>query len=223
MKPRRRRLEQDYHDAIVRYMRDRPERLAEATDPRATDEQREPRSWRTGRGIPVNPQLRGSVVAAPGVSLQWHSVIPGQYHTLLRITPSNQGAYAQDPRFRNIDERGRRYATVGAGPVWGSLVSDTNRENDVKPHEPGIPILPPGGIPEDAFINMLLKAHRDYPDDLNYDFLPHPAVPYRGIGPSYNSNSYIAGLLRAVGVGAPRLPISTPGYDLPVPARNFAR
>jgi hypothetical protein len=70
---------------------------------------------------------------------------------------------------------------------------------------------------------MLLKAHRDYPDDLNYDFLPHPAVPYRGIGPSYNSNSYIAGLLRAVGVGAPRLPISTPGYDLPVPARNFAR
>jgi hypothetical protein len=223
MIPRRRRLEKLYHDAITGYLRDRPEQFVEATDHIATDGGGQPRSWRPERGTPVIPQQRGSVSVAPGVRLQWHNVVPGQYHTLLRITPANQEAYAQDPRFRNIDDQGRRYATIGAGPVWGSLVSDANRENDIEPHEPGLPIPPPGGMSEDAFINLMLKADRDYVDDLNYDFLPHPAVPYRGIGPSYNSNSYIAGLLRAVGVGAPKLPVSTPGYNLPVSPRSFAR
>jgi hypothetical protein len=223
MNPRRRRLEKLYQDTIIGYMRDRPERLVEAMDHVATDEDTQSHSSRPGRGIPVKPPQRSSVLVAPGVRLQWHSVVPGQYHTLLRITPTNQEAYAQDPRFRNIDDQGRRYATIGAGPVWGSLVSDPNRENDLEPHEPGIPISPPGGMSEDAFINMMLKADREYPDDLNYDFLPHPAVPYRGVGPSYNSNSYIAGLLRAVGAGAPELPVTTPGYNLPVPPRSFAR
>ena len=223
MTPRRRRLEKLYHDTITGYMRDRPEQLLEVTDHIVADGEGQPRSWRPGRGIPVKPQQPGSVSVAPGVRLQWHNVVPGRYHTLLRITPTNQEAYAQDPRFRNVDDQDRRYATIGAGPVWGSLVSDTNRESDIEPHEPGIPILPPGDMSEDAFINLMLKTDRDYLDDLNYDFLPHAAVPYRGIGPSYNSNSYIAGLLRAVGVGAPELPVSTPGYRLPVPTRRFAR
>lgn len=233
MKPPRRRLEQLYHDTIVNYMRDHPERLVEAADSLVPDEGRDSRSGRTGRGIPVNPRQQESVVVA-GVRLQWHGVVPGQYHTLLRITPSNQDAYAQDFRFRNIDEQGRRYATLGAGPVWGinasdsgiawgSLVSDTNREKDAQPHQPGIPIRPPGGMAEDAFINLMLKTDRDYTDDLNYDVLPHPTVPYRGISPSYNSNSYVAGLLRAVGVGVPKLPVNTPGYNLPLPPRHFAR
>lgn len=234
MIPRRRRLEKLYHDTIARYMRDHPERLAEATGQSATDGEDQSRSWRPGRGTPVQAQQRGSATVAPGVRLQWHSVVPGQYHTLLRITPTDQEAYAQDPRFRNVDEHGRRYATIGAGPdwginasdaglAWGSLIGDTNRENDVQPHEPGIPIRPPGGMSEDAFINLMLKTDRDYTDDLNYDLLPHPAVPYRGISPSYNSNSYIAGLLRAVGLGLPELPVNTPGYNLPLPPRHFAR
>lgn len=232
MIPRRRRLEKFYHDTIIRYMQDRPERFVEAADQPAADEESQSGSWRPGRSIPAKPQ-RGSVSVAPGVRLQWHNVVPGQYHTLLRITPTNQEAYAQDPRFRNVDEQGRHYATIGAGPVLslntsdglalGSLVSDTNRENDVQPHEPGIPIRPSGGMSEDAFINLMLKTDREYTDDLNYDWLPHPAVPYRGIRPSYNSNSYIAGLLRAIGVGIPELPVNTPGYNLPLPPHHFAR
>lgn len=130
----------------------------------------------------------------------------------------------RDPRFRNADDQGRRYATIGAGPVWWrGLVSATNRENDVRPHEPGVPVSPPLGMSEDAFINLMLKADREYPDDLDYGFLPRPAIPTRGFGPSYNSNSYIAGLLRAVGAAAPELPVSTPGYDMPVPVRKFAQ
>lgn len=182
MTRQRRRLEKLNQDAIVNHMRDRPERFVEAADHIATDGQDQSRSWRPGRGIPVKPQ-QGSVLAAPGMSLQWHDVVPGQYHTLLRVTPTNQEAYAQDPRFRNIDDQGRRYATIGAGrDFWGSLVSNTNRENDIEPHEPGIPISPPGGMSEDALISLMLKADRDYPDDLNYDFLPHPASAACGRG-----------------------------------------
>jgi hypothetical protein len=223
MKPLRRRLEQIYHDTIVNYMRDHPERIVEAVDSPTADEDGGSGSEDTRRGVPVNSQQRGSTAAAPGVRLQWHAVVPGQYHTLLRITPTNQEAYGQDPRFRNIDEHGRRYATIGAGPVRGSLVSDTNRDKDIGPHEAGIPIPPISGMSEDAFINLMLKADRDYSDDLNYGVLPHPGIAYRGIPPSYNSNSYIAGLLRAVGIGAPRLPVSTPGYNRSIPPRHFAR
>jgi hypothetical protein len=91
-------LEKRYHGEIINYMRDHPERFVEADQP-TTDEEAPSRSgsWRPGRGIPVKTQQPSPVLVAPGVRLQWHSVVPGQYHTLLRITPANQEAYARSP------------------------------------------------------------------------------------------------------------------------------
>lgn len=199
-----------YRDRIEEYLLDFPKRAIGLTDD----------------GQARGRQAGGITAAVPGARLQWHSVVPGLYHTLVRITPTNQAAYAQDPRFQNFDEHGRRYATLGAGPAGpflDRLVSAPNRENDVEDHEAGIPVPLPSGISEDAFIHRMLKADREYTDDLEYDFLPHPPIQYRGIGPSYNSNSYVAGLLRAVGVVPPQPPVTAPGYALPVPPRHFAR
>lgn len=40
-------------------------------------------------------------------------------------------------------------------------------------------------------------------------------------GATYNSNSYAAGLLLAVGLTPPKVPESTPGKDQPVPMKEF--
>ena len=157
------------------------------------------------------------------VRLQWHVVALGDYHTLVRITPENQARYANDPRFSNIDDNGRHYATMGAGPVSGRLVSDFNRERDAEPHEGGSIIQPPKGLNEDKFIDRLIGLDAKYADNLDYDL--YPANPqdqkWWRADDGYNSNSYTSGLLGASGVLAPRLPVSTPGWDKPVPQEYF--
>lgn len=213
-------LRRAYRDKIAYCLHNLPERsvgLTAGADGRHAQQ---------AGGSTAHAEEATPVPSVPAVSMQWLRVVPGLYHTLLRITPTNQAAYAQDPRFQNFDEHGRRYATLGAGPggaFWGRLVSARNRENDVEDHESGIAIPLPAGISEDAFIHRMLKTDREYPDDLEYGSLPHPPIPYRGIGPSYNSNSYVAGLLRAVGAVPPTPPVTAPGYGLPVPLRHFAR
>lgn len=158
------------------------------------------------------------------VRLQWHPVFGSSNHTLLRITPDNQQAYSDDARFSNVDSTGQRYATLGAGPVWGRLQSDVNRSSDAAPHEGGIVIQTPSGYAgEDGFISKLFEADRNYGDNLDYDLFPAAEgqgsifIPDDG----YNSNSYVSGLLGATGASAPNPPVSVPGYDKPVPAREF--
>ncbi len=196
----------------------------------------------TKRRLVEVPAPRQPHRATVGVELQWHNPVKqwpveDDYHALLRLTPENQEAYRHDPRFQNFDEFGRRYATLGAGPdsLWAlaagdaKLASFPNQERDVAPHAQGIAIEPPEGMPPDDYINMLLKLDRAYNDDLHYEIYPDEDLVSLGrLGPpsrrwTYNSNSYIAGLLRASGIPAPLLPVNAPGYNQRVPPRHFGK
>jgi RHS repeat-associated protein len=157
------------------------------------------------------------------VKLQWHGVAFGDYHTLVRITPDNQARYTNDPRFSNVDANGRRFATMGAGPVSGKLVSEFNRERDAAPHEGGSIVQPPKGLNEDKFIDRLIGLDAKYGDNLDYDLFPANPQDQKWwrADDGYNSNSYTSGLLGASGAKAPRPPVSTPGWDKPVPQEHF--
>jgi len=154
------------------------------------------------------------------ISAQDHEVLgSGDFHVSIRITPENQAAYANDKNFTRKDEKGKRYATIGAGPtllIWGNLKGDINRTKDVdlsiKVENVKVDI---GKRNEDQVIGQLVAADKHYKDDLTYDL--HPTKN----GSGYNSNSYASGLLNAVGLEAPKLKSNTPGYDKPVPSDNF--
>lgn len=61
------------------------------------------------------------------IELQWHEVMNGSYHSLIRITPDDQKHWSKDMRFTKRDKIGRLFLTLGAGPEWGVLVSVINR------------------------------------------------------------------------------------------------
>ncbi len=151
------------------------------------------------------------------VALQDHLVRDRKYHSLLRITPENQRRWSSDPRFPNRDEQRRAYCTIGAGPNYQLfLVSNLNRNSDVGPHPNSIPLsIPSRYANEDTLIERLLQYDANYCDQLTYE-----PFPKQGIG-TYNSNSYISGLLDAVHVEKPSRPREVPGWQVPVPPAYF--
>ena len=158
------------------------------------------------------------------IALQWHFVASDRYHTLLRVTPINQRRYLNDPRFSNIDSQGRRFASIGAGPEGGLLVSNINRSADRASHQNGIVINPPASCAnEDEFIDRLFRLDSIYRDDLDYDLFPADPANRSWWIPddSFNSNSYTAGLLRAAGIIPPQPPVNVPGWLQSVPIENF--
>ncbi|WP_430445273.1 RHS repeat domain-containing protein [Sphingorhabdus contaminans] len=153
--------------------------------------------------------------------------VPGTYHAKLIIIPNDQDAFRKNDNFETND-KGTVFATLGAGPENGSgferatgdLVSNYNRDRDVS--EPGIvfaQISPGKGDTENNLINRIMATDAQYGDKLDYDFLPESQD-------GYNSNSYIYGLLGAIGVEKPPLPPSqfpVPGARSPVPDECFKR
>lgn len=172
----------------------------------------------------VDPSGERIIVAAHQIRI---GADTGQYHMKLVIIPNNQKGYANDSRFFTNDA-GARVSTMGAGPENGSLlrplgdlVSNNNRPRDVSEIGFLIAEISPGkGDTEDALIGRLFDADANYRDNLDYDFFP-------GQSDGYNSNSYLTGLLQAVGVERPPIPnqdvAPTPGAEKPVPRECFAR
>lgn len=172
----------------------------------------------------LDPSGERIIVAAHEVRL---GADTGQYHMKLVIIPDNQKGYADDSRFFT-NNAGARVSTMGAGPENGSLlrplgdlVSNHNRPRDVS--ETGFVVgeISPGkGDTEDALISRLFQADANYRDNLDYDFFP-------GRSDGYNSNSYLTGLLQAVGIERPPIPnqgtAPTPGAQKPVPRGCFTR
>ena len=129
---------------------------------------------------------------------QAHPVALGQDHSKITIIPVNQERYANDPRFNNVTPDGRRYATLGAGPENGRLVSNVNRERDINlDHNVYSRTCPlPNDIDnEDAFIDRLFELDGRYQDNIDYEWFP------TRFSDGHNSNSYVNGLLRASLIG----------------------
>lgn len=150
-------------------------------------------------------------------------------HLSVRIVPHNQEKYRnQTPGF---DQYGNWYHTIGAGPYASggdtnncineaTLLSGVNRAQDFH-RPPWDPLEPLAYDParEDAIIEQLFTRFRAYDNDLSYGCFPENNDGF------YNSNSYAAGLLNAVGlavVGLPtRVPALFPGVRKPVPLAKF--
>lgn len=72
----------------------------------------------------------------------------------------------------------------------------------------------PQGMTDTQFINRIIQAANGYQNNVPYDVRPD----FTG---NYNSNSFVSGVLRAAGGGAPALntggAFQAPGYDMPIP------
>ncbi|MDM5182292.1 hypothetical protein PO883_34595, partial [Massilia sp. DJPM01] len=150
-----------------------------------------------------------------------HNVFGGNYHSKIIITPIDQGRYANDPRFKNVNEYGDHYATVGAGPDRGILVGGVNRDKDVSKKGVNRTTLevPCEYGSENDLIDTLFKLGDNY----NKNTLPYTLFPSSG---EYNSNSYISGIGQAANIVMPapgNTGARTPGYQFPVPRANFGR
>jgi RHS repeat-associated protein len=158
------------------------------------------------------------------ILLATHNIAGGISHSKWVMIPDNQAQYRNNPLFQNRMPDGRRYATLGAGPENGRLVSHPNRERDVNlsdnnfQREVGLP----RGLTEDQTIARMFAADANYRDDLDYDYYPRGFFGGSDTD-GYNSNSYARGLGEAVGLtGMPNLSgASVPGWSKPVPASSF--
>lgn len=149
-----------------------------------------------------------------------HRVVYPFYHTSIVIFVDKDSKYWNHEAFSNYDEkRGMRYVTIGAGPVDGKLISGLNRERDVnlelKAEMLSIKM-------DDDKTGELLEREQYFSKNsenaaLDYDLFP-------GISDSYNSNSFVSGILRAAGYNDQDIPKpskNVPGFDKPVPFYYF--
>lgn len=150
-----------------------------------------------GAGVPADPLLHSTIVLRPDI-------------------PSD---FANNSLFSNTGGYG---ATLGAQPFgsgggilglpFGTLVSKPNYPGDSVCHlESLTKVTQPKGMTDTQFINALIAASNRYHNNLLYD--PFPDT----FGFTYNSNSFVSGILNAVGVTPPVLPGIAPGYDRPIP------
>jgi RHS repeat-associated protein len=160
------------------------------------------------------------------VKLQWHEVTlagynSGKNHSLLTITPNNPNHFNNYKRITQIgkltNSSGQKYSTMGAGPngSW-DLESNYNRSTDAEAHTGGLVISPPNGMSEEAFVDSLIKLDGNYQDNKEYSFNPNGTD-------TFNSNSYVSGLLNASGFDTSKLSVpNAQGFDKPLPIEAFA-
>lgn len=151
------------------------------------------------------------------VFLETHPVTPLHNHSKITIVPDCQTNWLSDPRFVNRTPGGIAYATIGAGPEGGRLVSNVNRPTDVdRTHNNYASMVSrPANVGDDAFIHLLFDTDARYQDNLDYEIFPQTWTD------GYNSNSFACGLLTVTTGVVPVQPPSTPGFNKPVPARYF--
>ncbi|MFH1235374.1 MAG: RHS repeat-associated core domain-containing protein, partial [Parcubacteria group bacterium] len=144
-------------------------------------------------------------------------VVASPQHTSLRMYPDNPADFANRSDVPLVpDANGSTYVTLSAGPESGKLVSNPNRGTDshTSPNMYRGVVTPPQGVSDTEFINMLVISDSYYNDNLEYSALPEVAN-------SYNSNSYIDGLVKAAGGTLPNVNFAAPGYGTPVPFNNY--
>jgi hypothetical protein len=127
----------------------------------------------------------------------------------------------------SLGANGKISATIGGQPFgntsplnWlGNLQTSFNNPKDsLSNSATSQTVTTPSGMTDTKFINNLIDAAKKYQNDLNYDLFPES-------GSGYNSNSYVAGILKAAGATPPTLrqvlpdggTFRAPGYSKPIP------
>jgi hypothetical protein len=158
------------------------------------------------------------------IELQSHLVKFGFYHTSIRITPKGE-EFKNDPRFKQVDEAGRHYTTLGAGPVYNRLTADVDRPNDIGPHPYRIPIGLKNCENESMLIEHVLDKLRKFRSNTDYDLFPentHNQAWYWA-DDGHNSNSFISGLIDASHLDKPSIDVAVhPGWNKPIHKKYFS-
>jgi RHS repeat-associated protein len=136
-------------------------------------------------------------------------------HAAIILDPNNPADFANNQLFPN----GSTEATLGAqafGPgvpgLFGALIAKPNYPGDARCHLHDITeVLTPIPLSDTGFINTLIAEFNSYGNNLGYDPFPDPW------GFTYNSNSFVSGLLESAGATPPNLPGIRPGYGEPIP------
>ena len=124
---------------------------------------------------------------------------PNAYHLALYLEPDDKCA-----------RRGNWPITVGAQPLGGKLASFYNNPGDAIINATFTQVVPtPPGLTDYQFIKMILGASFRYTNNLDYSFPYISPLPFVNDGNmsagTYNSNSYVSGVLRRAGVIPPVL------------------
>ncbi len=178
-----------------------------------------------------------------GIFAKSHDLGIGFNHMSLRMAPTNITSWfgdqpelffrsdSENQAIPNLDSYGNRFFTIGAGPAHGdtsylcsgpfvgALISERNRPADATQPADYLERLDYSPLLEDEVIRRLKVLDERYRDDLPYACLPVLSTE------GYNSNSYIAGLLKTADIPEPAF-IKTrkgehPGWTKPVPVLSF--
>ncbi|MCS6320312.1 MAG: RHS repeat-associated core domain-containing protein, partial [Nitrospira sp.] len=182
-----------------------------------------PLSWSDPSGLRV--YISGHAAAGP-VGQFWTT--PPSYHLSLVLVPDDPIPFQGRPGWESNPGTGvgpYPSQTLGAHPdISLTLRSTPNYSSDNLQSGQYSQLIPtPPGLTDTQFINNLVKAASCFRG------MPYSAPDrsgYMGAG-EYNSNSYVAGLIIAVGGLPPPLNPSgqwqAPGYTNPVPLSSFGK
>jgi len=145
-------------------------------------------------------------------------VYPVAYHTALYLKPDGN----------DCDCRDLPAMTVGGQPSDGKLVTRFNYPGDALTNARFSQVVsPPAGMTDCQFIKKIIAAAKSYNNQTPYSFprlVPIPGVVDGQMAPgTYNSNSYVSGVLQAAGQTPPALNLpyhprgQAPGYSNPLP------
>ncbi|MBS0211772.1 MAG: RHS repeat protein [Proteobacteria bacterium] len=142
---------------------------------------------------------------------------PNSYHCGIYMDPDNRKCC-----------KGENWPiTVGGQPQDGKLVTRVNYPGDALENGQYYQLVPtPSGMTDCEFIKKILHAAAGYDNGLPYSFPQNasylPGVPdgWMNAG-TYNSNSYVSGVLKAAGAGQTVInsdgSFQTPGLQNPIP------
>lgn len=189
-------------------------------------------SWAEPNG--TEQATNSATLPRRGIFVKGHPIALGFMHTALRIVPWNQDywrGFVAGPVSASGAEAlvftehpdGYVYTTLGAGSSLdscsGYLTSRFLRQRDWQVRALHLERLSYSPLEEDALIQLLVSLDDNYGDNLQYECWPD------GGSDEYNSNGYVAGLLRAAGVPEPAFPYQLRhryfGWAKPVPRAGF--
>ena len=145
---------------------------------------------------------------------------PTSVHLSLQLIPNDPSAFANVPGFGMLT--GGQFGTTLGGQPFGAAGNLPFRNLRGVQNQPGdddkpmrVLVTPPCGMTDTQFIKALLATSRNYANNLPYNLFPSATAG------TYNSNSYVAGVLAAAGKTPPTLSLGpvfqVPGYDRPIP------
>jgi RHS repeat-associated protein len=161
--------------------------------------------------------LRVAILAHTAASPLGYFTYPASDHTALYLDPDDKCSCP-----------GKWPITVGGQPMNGKLVTRVNVPTDALSNAAFQQTVPtPDGMSDCKFIMQIIAAARSYDNGATYSLPPisslWPGLWNGRLAPgTYNSNSWVSGVLQGAGatppaLGLPPNVVVTPGYENPIP------